>query len=240
MDPDRYDRVRPRYPDALVKRIAAAGPRILDVGCGTGIAGRQLQAVGCTVLGVEPDARMASFARARGLEVEVARFEAWEPAGRSFDAVMAASCWHWIDPLAGVAKAAEALRPGGLLAIFWTGVQPPAPLRDEFAAVYRRILPDSPAPTTANGHSALIAQARDAMCGFFAEPEQWRFECERTETRDEWLEGMRTGADVARLPPAEREELLAGIGAAIDAAGGSLTVRLTTVAVAASHLDLHP
>ncbi|MGW3626958.1 methyltransferase domain-containing protein [Streptomyces sp. NPDC000880] len=31
----------------------------LDVGCGTGIAARQFQAVGCRVLGVEPDARMA-------------------------------------------------------------------------------------------------------------------------------------------------------------------------------------
>jgi SAM-dependent methyltransferase len=236
MDPERYDRVRPRYPDALVKRIAAAGPRILDVGCGTGIAGRQLQAVGCTVLGVEPDARMASFARGRGLEVEVARFEAWEPAGRSFDAVMAASCWHWIDPLAGAAKAAQALRPGGLLAIFWTRVEPPPSLRDEFAAVYRRVLPNSAAPSAADGYSALIAQARDAMCGLFAEPDQWRFECERTETRDEWLEGVLTGADVAQLPPAKREELLAGTAAAIDAAGGSVTVRLTTVAVAASRL----
>lgn len=30
----------------------------------TGIAGRQFQAAGCTVLGVEPDARMDDFARA--------------------------------------------------------------------------------------------------------------------------------------------------------------------------------
>jgi len=38
--PQRYDRVRPRYPDALVERIVAAspGPEFLDVGCGTGIA----------------------------------------------------------------------------------------------------------------------------------------------------------------------------------------------------------
>jgi SAM-dependent methyltransferase len=38
IDPGRYDRTRPRYPDALVARIAAAspGPDVLDVGCGTG------------------------------------------------------------------------------------------------------------------------------------------------------------------------------------------------------------
>ena len=36
VDSERYDRARPRYPDALVARIVAAspGPDILDVGCG--------------------------------------------------------------------------------------------------------------------------------------------------------------------------------------------------------------
>ncbi len=93
---ERYDRVRPAYPDDLVARIVAGspGPEVLDVGWGTGIAARQFQAAGRTVLGVEPDARMAEFARARGLPVEVATFESWEPAGRVFDAVVAAQAWH--------------------------------------------------------------------------------------------------------------------------------------------------
>lgn len=35
-DAQRYDRARPRYPDALIERIATAspGPDILDVGVG--------------------------------------------------------------------------------------------------------------------------------------------------------------------------------------------------------------
>ncbi|MGH3320075.1 MAG: methyltransferase domain-containing protein [Streptosporangiaceae bacterium] len=90
-DAERYDRARPRYPDPLVDRIVTAspGPDVLDVGCGTGIAARQFQAAGCTVLGVDPDARMAEFARRSGVEVEVTTFEAWDPAGRAFDAVVA-------------------------------------------------------------------------------------------------------------------------------------------------------
>src|SRR5215216_3551484 len=121
LDPERYDRARPRYPDALVEAIVAAspGPDVLDVGCGTGIAARQLQAAGCQVLGVEPDTRMVDFARRSGLQVEVATFEAWDPAGRAFDAVIAGQTWHWIDPVAGAAKAAQVLRPGGRLALFW-------------------------------------------------------------------------------------------------------------------------
>jgi SAM-dependent methyltransferase len=71
---------------------------VLDVGCGTGIAARQFQAAGCRVLGVDPDARMAEAARRSGVGVEVAAFEAWEPAGRAFDAVIAGQAWHWGGP----------------------------------------------------------------------------------------------------------------------------------------------
>src|SRR5690606_41219093 len=74
VDPERYDRARPRYPDALVERIVAAspGPDVLDVGCGTGIAARQFRAAGCTGLGGDPDARMAGHARRPGRPAEAA------------------------------------------------------------------------------------------------------------------------------------------------------------------------
>jgi 2-polyprenyl-3-methyl-5-hydroxy-6-metoxy-1,4-benzoquinol methylase len=90
-DPARYDRARPPYPGALVDRVVAASPGsdVLDVGCGTGIEARQFQAAGCHVTGVEPDARMADLARRSGIAVEVATFEAWDSAGRDFDAVIA-------------------------------------------------------------------------------------------------------------------------------------------------------
>ena len=64
--------------------------------------------------------------------------------GRTFDAVIAAQAWHWVDPVAGAAKAAAVLRPGGRLAVFWNAFQPPAELRAAFGAVYQRALPDSP------------------------------------------------------------------------------------------------
>src|SRR5690348_16068251 len=112
-DAERYDKARPDYPAAMIRRIveAAPGPRFLDVGIGTGIAARQLRAAGCEVLGVEVDDRMAAQARRSGLAVEVAKFEDWDPAGRRFDALVAAMTWHWIDPVAGARKAAEVLEP---------------------------------------------------------------------------------------------------------------------------------
>src|SRR5690242_2498239 len=120
-DADRYDRARPRYPDALLKRIveAAPGADVLDVGTGTGIVARQLRERGCRVLGVEVDPRMAEVARRYGVDVEVAAFEAWDAAGRTFDAVVSGQTWHWIDPETGAVQAARALRPGGPLVLFW-------------------------------------------------------------------------------------------------------------------------
>ena len=229
-DAERYDRTRPRYPDALVERIVAAspGPDVLDVGCGTGIAARQFQAAGCRVLGVDPDARMADFARRTGVEVEVATFEEWDRAGRDFDAVIAGQAWHWVDPVAGAAKAAQALRPGGRLAVFWNAFQPPPDLSEAFAAVYRRVLPDVPfnlwARPVLDAYPTMCTKAADGIrqAGAFGDPEQWRFDWECPYTRDEWLEQMPTFGGHGQIPPATLEELLAGIGAAIDAVGGQL------------------
>ena len=238
----RYDRARPGYPSALVDRIVAASPgrEVLDVGCGTGIVARQFQAAGCTVLGVDPDPRMAAQARDRGLEVEVAKFETWETNGRSFHAVVAGQAWHWVDPVAGAAKAASALRPGGRFAVFWNVFQPPAELGKAIGEVYRQVLPGLPAPLgdrpMLDIYETMGARAADGMrqAGAFGEPEQWRFAWDRPYTRDEWLEQVPTFGGFSRIPADQQEQILAGIGTAIDAAGGGFTMDFTTLAVTAA------
>jgi SAM-dependent methyltransferase len=242
-DAERYDRTRPRYPDAMVERIVAASPGsdVLDVGCGTGIEARQFQAAGCKVLGVEPDARMADFARRSGAEVEVATFEDWDAAGREFDAVVAGQAWHWVDPVAGAAKAAAVLRPGGRLAMFWHAFQLPSDVAEAFAAVYQRVVPDSPfnvQPTrqALDGYQVLFAKAADGIrqAGGFSDPEQWRFDWEQSYTRDAWLDQMPTHGTLTQLPSDKLAEVLEGVGAAIDAMGGSFTMPYATVAITAA------
>ncbi|GAA1287050.1 methyltransferase type 11 [Planotetraspora silvatica] len=247
-DAERYDRTRPRYPDAMVNRIIAAGPGpdVLDVGCGTGIEARQFQAAGCKVLGVDVDARMAEFARRSGVEVEVATFEAWDPADRDFDAVIAGQAWHWVDAAAGAAKAAQVLRPGGRLAVFWNVGQPPPEVSEAFAAVYDQVVPDALTArayrqkmSALEGYSVLFTKAVDGIrqAGVFGDPEQWRFDWEQSYTRDEWLDLLPTQGDHSRFSPAELEELLAGIGAAVDAMGGGFTMRYTAVVVTAARTE---
>ncbi|MER6417720.1 class I SAM-dependent methyltransferase [Streptomyces sp. NPDC001137] len=245
-DAERYDRARPRYPDALVARIVAAspGPDILDVGCGTGIAARQFTAAGCSVLGVEPDARMAEVARRSdaGVTVDVARFEEWEPGRRRFDAVVAGTAWHWIDPVAGAAKAAGALRPGGVLSVFWNVALLPADLTEAVADACERVMPDSPfdfraalTRPAAVPYRTILDKAADGIraAGCFGEPEQWRYDWEFTYTRDAWLDVMPTQGAFTRLPAAALAEVLEAAGSAIDARGGSITMPYATMAVTA-------
>jgi SAM-dependent methyltransferase len=243
IDPGRYDRTRPRYPDALVERIVAAspGPDVLDVGCGTGIAARQFQAAGCRVLGVEPDARMADFARRTGIEVEVGKFEAWDSAGRQFDAVVAGQAWHWVDPVAGAVQAAAVLRPGGQLAAFWHVFEPPQEVAEASSAIFKRLVPESPLNSQARPPrrdqiaAGFTARAADGMraAGGFGDPERWQYDWERSYTRDEWLDQLATSGGLTPLPPERRAEVLEAVGAALDSIGATVTVQLTTVAIMA-------
>ncbi len=243
VDAQRYDQARPGYPGALVARILAGTPGtdVLDVGCGTGIAAGQFQAAGCTVLGVEPDVRMADFARARGLRVEAATFEAWQPGDRMFDAVIAAQSWHWVDPVAGTAKAAAVLRPGGRLAIFGHVYEPPAEVAQPFAAAYRRVAPDSPfsgqparrpLELYRAGYAKIADQIRETEQ--FGDPEQWRFDWQQSYTRDQWLEFLPTTGGLTRLRPDQLAEILDAVGNAIDSLDGSFTMDYTTLAATAA------
>lgn len=247
VDAQRYDRARPPYPEALVARTVTGSPGgdVLDVGCGTGIAARQFQAVGCTVLGVEPDARMADFARSRGLQVEVAAFEDWQSEGRTFDTVIAAQSWHWVDPVAGAVKAARVLRPGGRLAIFGHVYEPPAEVAEPFAAAYRQVVPDSPFNNQQDRRPLDLYQAAYAKFADrireteqFNDPEQWRFDWEQPYTRDQWLDLLPTTGGLTQLLPDQLARVLEAVGDAIDSLGGPFTMNYTTLAATAVHLDL--
>jgi SAM-dependent methyltransferase len=237
IDAERYDHARPPYPDELVERVVAGRPgaTALDVGCGTGIGARQFQAAGCAVLGVDPDERMAAYARGQGLEVEVSTFETWEPAGRTFDVVAAAQSWHWVDPVVGVRKAADVLRPGGRLAIFGHVLEPPEDIATAFAEGLRRVVPDSPFTGQRRralevyqaGYVRITDSLREAMD--FEDVEQWRFDWTRPYTREEWLDLLPTTGGLTQLPRDRQAEILDAVGAAIDARGGGFTMEYVTL-----------
>ncbi|WIM99202.1 class I SAM-dependent methyltransferase [Actinoplanes oblitus] len=245
VDAARYDRTRPPYPAELLRRILDASPgrAVLNAGCGTGIEARQLRDLGCTVLGVEPDPRMAAFARSTGIAAEVATLEDWDPAGRTFDLVVAGTAWHWIDPVAGAAKAAAVLRPGGRLAPFWHTFKLPDELAAGFGEVYRRLVPDSPfqlgrmpAGSALDGYRPILDRAAEGIraAGGFGEPELWHVDWDREYTREEYLDQLPTSGALTRVAPAQLAEILDAVGERIDQLGGTFVMSYTSAAVTAS------
>lgn len=223
--------------DALV--TAVPGRRVLDVGIGTGLSARPFRDAGCTMLGVEVDPRMAGVAQRHGFDVEIAAFERWDAAGRTFDAVIAGQTWHWIDPITGAARAAQLLRPAGRFAAFWNVGDPAPEIASAFVEVYRSIdtgLPFTPWTTPAlTGYAAIFAKAAGGLrqAQAFSAPEQWQFDWQATITTDQWLDQVPTAGGHNRIPTDKLRALLDGMAAAIDAAGGRFTMNYATVALTA-------
>jgi SAM-dependent methyltransferase len=236
-DAERYDRVRPTYPPALVDHLLAeSAPAVLDVGCGTGIAAALFRDRGCDVLGVEPDARMATVARRRGIPVEVASFEEWDPGARRFHLLVCGQAWHWIDPERGAVRAAACLAPRGRAALFWNFGTPEPRAREALAALYERLEPELGRTSIVLGqHGDRVAGTGAGLraSGRFAESERHEWPWTRRYTTDAWIEHLLSHSDHQTLDPARRAPLLAGVAAVLDGLGGAFEMAYVTRAVVA-------
>ncbi|WP_353708157.1 class I SAM-dependent methyltransferase [Cellulosimicrobium sp. ES-005] len=243
-DATRYDRTRPHYPRALADAVLDGldGRRVLDVGIGTGLSALPFRAAGADVVGIEVDERMAEVARSKGFVVETARFEEWDPAGRTFDAVIAGQTWHWVDPDTGARQAARVVRPGGRIALFWNAAEPEPAVASAFARVYRDVdtgLPFTPFATSATtGQDRFLEPAEAGLLrtGDFAPPERLQLAWTATITRQAWLDQVPTNGGHHLIPADQLTLLLNGLGAVVDAHGGTFTMRYTTHATVARRL----
>ena len=146
-----YDRYRPRFPNHTVDTVAglAAGGHVVDVGAGTGIFTAQLRDHGVKVSAVEPDPEMADVARGKGLQVDIASFETWDPQHCCPAVLVFANAWHWVDPTIAIPKTRAILNAGGHLILIWHALVPAGPAAADIDAVYaRHQLPTAqPAPS---------------------------------------------------------------------------------------------
>ncbi|MFE9248104.1 class I SAM-dependent methyltransferase [Streptomyces sp. NPDC007088] len=240
-DAELYDRIRPGYPPRLYEDLAelagaSPGSRVLEVGCGTGQATGPLAGRGYRVTAVEAGAHLAAVARRKlagspGVEVVTARFESWPLPAEPFDAVVSATAFHWIDPSVRVTRAAEALRPGGALAVvrtqhvrggtegFFVEVQRCYERFDPSTRPGQR--PPKAAEVDGSDHAREVARG-----GRFGPTALRRYERDLTYTTAEYLDLLRTYSNHRALPEAARNGLLGCVADLIERRyGGRVTKR---------------
>jgi SAM-dependent methyltransferase len=241
--PELYDRVRPGYPEEAFEDLTALarlrpGSRVLELGCGTGQATVPLATRGFEVVAIELGAGLADVARRNlaafpAVDIVNAAFEEWPLPSAPFDAVVAATSFHWLDPEVRLAKVADALRAGGALAVIAT--HHVAGGDGSFFAEVQRCY-ELWMPGTAQG--LRLPKAGDVphhdgddfeAGGLFTEAVFRRYERELTYSTREYRELLLSYSGHRALEPDAREGLLACIGELIDTRfGGRIAKRYMT------------
>lgn len=239
-----YHRGRPPYPDAVFDILAercglGPGARVLEIGPGTGLATGPLLASGADVVAVEPGANLAEILTAthgsERLDVRVTDFENADLPG-AFDLAVAATSLHWIDPVAGIRKLGERVRPGGWLAAWWNefgDIDRPTRFRDRLDDVYRDLLPAEPAYKDSRSHVRDVDRWSQVLAtgGWFADIAVDFMEWHQILTAQAARELWSTFPNIAELAPPAREEFLTRLGALVDEEPGGTVEdpRLTVV-----------
>ena len=162
-------------------------------------------------------------------------FEEWELEPQTFDAVLAASSFHWISPDVGYPKTAAALRPSGHLILLWNKeLQPRYEVYQQLSEVYQTHAPslnrtyESSATQAAIldelGHMALSAKrhSEGTESDYFKEMQSGQLEVEVTYTVDQYLMLLSTYSPYIKLEAQQRQTLFARLRAVLEQNGKTI------------------
>jgi SAM-dependent methyltransferase len=227
---DLYDAFRPGYPEELVETILRksglpAGGKILEIGSGTGKATLPFARRGYTILCIEPGRNLARAAQDNLREWpevrwEIAAFQDWQESPAEFDLVISAQAFHWVPKSAGFIKAANVLKAGGSLTLFWNmQILESDPMFEELQQVYRER-----APGLDDGKSAeeVILQRGQELrtCDCFDNLEVYRFPWTRRYDTRQYLGLLNTYSDHLRMNETQRAHLFEGVAEVVERHGG--------------------
>ena len=235
--PAAYAEHRPDYAQAAVRWALgpAPGPRVLDLGAGTGKLTAVLAGLGADVVAVEPDPAMLAELR-RGLpEVRAlpGAAEAIPLPDGAVDAVLAGNALHWFDMDLAGPEIARVLAPGGVLAGLWNVVDN----RLGWVSGLERVSgPSAIGPRdTLTSWRAEAADARLAALGveaLFGSPETAEIPHGQRRTADSLVETLATRAGLLVATEAERAATLGRIRAFLastpETASGEFTLPMLT------------
>ena len=195
---------------------SAPGPRVLDLGAGTGKLTSMLVALGAKVIAVEPDPAMLTELR-RALPTVRAlpgRAEAIPLPDASVDAVLAGNALHWFDMAVAGPEIARVLAPDGTLAGLWNVVDN----RVEWVAGLEQVggrATIGPRDTLSSWRAATAhAHLPDrGMVAQFDSPEQSEFPHGQRRTANSLVATLATRAGVLVMPEEEQQATLGRIRA---------------------------
>ncbi|MEO0394538.1 MAG: class I SAM-dependent methyltransferase [Cyanobacteria bacterium P01_A01_bin.137] len=147
-----YNQARPSYPPSLVEQVIDLAQlsdksAILEIGCGPGTATISFAPLGCSMVCIEPNPEFTHLAKQNcqtypNVTILNSAFEEWPLVERQFDAVLAATSFHWIPAEVGYPKVAQALKENGRLILLWNNeLQPSYEVYQRFAEIYQRHAP---------------------------------------------------------------------------------------------------
>jgi SAM-dependent methyltransferase len=223
-----YDRIRPRYPAALFAELFSripAHPDVIEVGPGTGQATRSLLERGARVTAVELGPHLAKLLRRnlgsrQDLEIIVSSFETVDLPRHSFDAVVAATAYHWVTAPDNLERPSELLRPGGWLTLidtvhvaaatdhgFFERVQP---IYDRYGKTEGYLPPPAPDHAT---NQLLTGLERSAL---YEKTALFRYRWDQTYETADFADLLRSYSTSQAMEADAREALITEISACID------------------------
>ena len=236
---EAYNLARPTYPPELVaKLVSMAGltsrSKLLEVGCGPGTATGAFAKWDIPMVCLEPNPAFVQLARHncqqyQNVEIEQQSFEEWELQPQAFDAVLAASSFHWIPAEIAYPKAADALVENGSLILLWNKeLHPSYEVFQRLSEVYADYAP-SLARYEDEATQVEVAQGLGRWVGessYFTDIRFGYATCEHAYSVDRYLMLLNSYSPYLQLDPDLREGLFAALREAIvQDFGGSLQLK---------------
>ncbi|WP_261575007.1 class I SAM-dependent methyltransferase [Frankia gtarii] len=211
-----YAKHRPDYAQAAVRWALerAPGPRVLDLGAGTGKLTATLLTLGADVIAVEPDPAMLTELR-RALPAVRAlpgSAEAIPLPAASVDAVLAGNAMHWFHMDVAGPEIARILAPGGILAGLWNVVDD----RVDWVAGLARVsgsaaIGPRDTPSSWRAETADLHLPKTGVAAQFGSPEQAEFRHGQRRSADSLVATLATRAGMLVMPEQEQEATLGRI-----------------------------